>query len=188
MIPFTLRSLSFLIVARQEYLRDLLNFALTSYGAVDIREEDSGDAAIEYIDHTTPDVLITAVRVGRIDGIELTRFVRAREDDALSHMAVILFDHRPRMIDVENALDAGVDDFLRLPFSAEMLHRRLLRIVDARATEMALRANTDLALSSADDLALPTWLNGWPTPRDMAGEETDETPLLTPEEIRAILN
>ena len=103
MVPFTFRSLSFLIVARHEYLRDLLTFALSNFGAEDIHEEESGAAAWDYLEQYTPDVLITGLQVGQLDGIELARFVRAREQPDDARMAVVIYDQKPRLVDVEDA-------------------------------------------------------------------------------------
>ncbi len=189
MTPFTFQSLSFLIVARHEYLRDLLTYALSNFGAEDIHEEESGSGAIAYLERNMPDVLITGLQIGRINGSELVRYVRSQEEDERSRMAIIAYDQRPRMIDVEDALDAGVDDFLRLPFSPATLHRRLLRIVDSRVPEFDLLTGETQFVSTADDLSLPDWLNGWSKVTNEAVDEIhDETPLLSVEEIRAILD
>ena len=188
MVPFTFRSLSFLIVARHEYLRDLLTFALSNFGAEDIHEEESGAAARDYLEQNTPDVLVTGLQIGRVDGIELVRFVRARERPDDARMAIVVYDQRPRLVDVEDALDAGVDDFLRLPFSPATLHRRLNRIMDSRIPDFSLLEDETAVASTADDLSLPNWLNGWGSEPETANELHDDQPLLSPEEIRAILN
>ena len=85
-------------------------------------------------------------------------------------------------------LDAGVDDFLRLPFSPATLHRRLNRIMDSRIPDFSLLENETAVASTAEDLSLPNWLNDWGSGPETADVLQDDAPLLSPEEIRAILN
>ena len=75
------------------------------------------------------DALVVDVMLPAIDGLELTRRVRAAHSDA----PILLLTARDAPADIIKGLDAGADDYLTKPFSLNVLLARL-RAISRRAS------------------------------------------------------
>ena len=95
----------------------------------DIIEAHDGVEALELAPEVQPDLIITDVIMPRMDGINLTKALRSREDTRAIPVLMLTSLHEIKV--KLKALQAGADDFLSKPFiSIELLARvrSLLRI------------------------------------------------------------
>lgn len=99
-----------------------------------------GGVALDKIDETEPDILVTDRQLPGMSGIELCRRIRARTD--LADLPIIMTaansDHR----DLARALEIGADDFVHKPLNSVELvarARALLRRVRPAAIGQTLR-------------------------------------------------
>ena len=76
-------------------------------------------------------ILTRHVQRGPVDGIELTRRVRAEQ--ATRHVAVVVITTRIEAMYAAAAIDAGCDGFLLLPASPELVAYEVERGVAGRA-------------------------------------------------------
>lgn len=177
--PFNFRPVSFLVASRHEFTRELLHFALEAFQAEDILDAANGWEVLRMSAAFAPDVVLTEIDISPMGGAELTR--RLREDPArTSQPAVLAFAHRPLASDVLRAAEAGVDDILRLPFSARFLAQRIMGALVRRHPGMRPVGGVGRE-SPPPSYRSPEW------PAAANGAIIfHEEPILTPEEVRAL--
>ena len=85
----------------------------------EVIEAENGSKAILEIREQNPDLIILDLGLPDIDGVEVTRRVRA-----WSQVPIIILSVRSREVDKIEALNAGADDYLTKPFGVgELLAR-----------------------------------------------------------------
>ena len=89
-----------------------------------------GQEAIEMIYKRLPDIVITDMEMPRINGIELTEFIRANPDTSQKHIPVIMITSRSTTKHKIIAESKGVDVYLTKPYSEEELTNHVLGLVD----------------------------------------------------------
>lgn len=95
-----------------------------------------------------PRVVITDWMMPGLDGLELTRRIRAEEGSRYTY--IIMITSRERVEDVNQAMEAGVDDFLSKPFTPLELSARLrpaARLLNAQTREVVIFSMAKLAES-----------------------------------------
>jgi PAS domain S-box-containing protein len=97
-----------------------------------------GQDALEAVRRDPPDLLLSDVMMPRLDGFALLKTIRA--EDAIRHVPVILLSARAGEEARIEGLEAGADDYLVKPFSAnELLARVRSHIELARERQQATR-------------------------------------------------
>lgn len=134
--------------------RALLRVVLERAGYV-VRLVENGADALSEILRSPPDVALLDIGMPEIDGLEVTRRLRAEPTTAL--LPIILVTARGRLEDKVAGLDAGASDFVTKPFEpAELLAR--VRSNQRLATALTRLENTTdvlVALASAIDAKDP---------------------------------
>ena len=116
-----------------------------------VRRVESGQAVFDTLIESPPDLILLSSTLPDIDGYEVTRRIKSRDDVAF--IPIIVLTEGDRQDNVAAALNAGADEFLSKPLSnAELLVRvramlRLKRTTDALADlnatlEQKVRART----------------------------------------------
>jgi DNA-binding response OmpR family regulator len=95
-----------------------------------ILEASEGGAALELCRRRLPDLVIADVMMPGMDGLELTRRLKADRD--LEFVPVILLTSRSATEDAVNGLGEGADDYLRKPFESDELQARIDRLISSR--------------------------------------------------------
>lgn len=108
-----------LVVDDEPQILRVLKTTLSSQG-YGVRTAANGEDALLEMKSWAPDLLITDLRMPRMDGLELCR--RVRSDSQIP--IVVLSVKGEEMIKVE-ALDAGADDYITKPFSVNELLARV---------------------------------------------------------------
>jgi DNA-binding response OmpR family regulator len=103
-------------------IRALVAYRLSRAGYEVVGAAD-GDEAFALATERTPDLCVLDVMMPKLDGLEVTR--RLRASAATARMPVILLTARAQELDVERGFDAGADDYLRKPFSPDELGARV---------------------------------------------------------------
>jgi DNA-binding response OmpR family regulator len=107
----------------------LVVFRLERSGYTVLQARDGEEALALAAEHR-PDLAVLDVMMPKMDGIELTR--RLRAEPATSRMPIILLTARVQDADVQEGFDAGADDYLRKPFSPQELRARVQAILGRR--------------------------------------------------------
>ncbi len=113
-----------LIVEDSSHMQGILWTMLSDMGVGQIYMSSSGENAIEILKTKPIDVILTDYMMEGMDGIDLTRAVRASSDPITQALPVIMISAFSEMI--ESARDAGITEFLTKPTSAEKVRSRIL--------------------------------------------------------------
>lgn len=152
--------LRILIVDDEAPIRRFLRAALSAHHYL-IFEAATGQAAIDAVIATRPDLIILDLGLPDIDGIEVTR--RLRE---WTPVPIIVLSVREHETDKIAALDAGADDYLTKPFGVGELLARIRTAVRhaARPADEPVFVMGDLVVDLARRLV------------SVAGQEVQLTP------------
>ena len=119
---------------------------LRSGGFKDVRFTNSPFQALRSLEKRPAEILIADWNLPSMNGLELTRRVRASEPAAKHHTHIILLTGTEDTADLEEALAVGVDDFLSKEQIRSLLQNRILAAqkLSTRQNEL-LRDNAALA-------------------------------------------
>jgi len=108
-----------LVVDDEPQITRVLKTTLSSQG-YGVRTAADGEQALQEMKSWQPDLIITDLRMPRMDGLELCR--RVRTD---SRLPIIVLSVKGEEATKVEALDAGADDYITKPFSVNELMARV---------------------------------------------------------------
>ncbi|PSN16314.1 hybrid sensor histidine kinase/response regulator [filamentous cyanobacterium CCT1] len=117
---------------------------------------ESGQAALEVVGQTPPDVILLDVMMPGLDGYAVTQ--RIRDNPTLPYIPILLITAHDQSSLVQG-LDAGADDFIRKPVDVNELRARvrsllrLKRSIDAQSN--MIRQRDDFVARLTHDLRTP---------------------------------
>jgi len=82
---------------------------------------EDGETALQLLQSNTYDVMLTDIRMPKMDGIELTQTIRRREQRSGQHLTIIGLSAHALTSVMDEALAAGMDDFLAKPIEPEAI-------------------------------------------------------------------
>lgn len=88
---------------------------------------DSGAQALQALDKTAPDLVILDLTLPDMDGVELSRRIRAHTPS--SHVPILAVTGRTHQADMYEAFLAGVDDYIPKPFDPMELMFRVRSVL-----------------------------------------------------------
>jgi DNA-binding response OmpR family regulator len=113
-----------LVVDDEPIVLDVLGRYLERDG-FGVETASDGPAALDAIDRRRPDLVLLDLMLPGIDGIEVCRSVRSREDGT----AVIILTARGAETDRIAGLDLGADDYITKPFSPREVMARVRAVL-----------------------------------------------------------
>lgn len=108
-----------LVVDDEPQITRVLKTTLSAQGYA-IRTASDGLEAVNAMEEWAPNLLLTDLRMPKMDGVELTRHVRAK-----SAVPIIVLSVRGDEKSKVAALDAGADDYVTKPFGVNELLARI---------------------------------------------------------------
>lgn len=120
---------SILVVDDDAKIRAVLRRGL-SYEGYHVVEAASGEEGLAKAREHLPDLVVLDIMLPGIDGLEVTRRLRAAGDDS----AILLLTARDEVRDRVEGLETGADDYLVKPFSFEELLARVHALLRRRTT------------------------------------------------------
>src|SRR4029077_6624140 len=118
-----------LIVDDEPQIRRVMRTTLSSQGYA-IVEAKSGDEALEKLRSDHPGLILLDVNLPGISGLDVCREIRQSSD-----VPIIILTVRNTERDKVQALDAGADDYVVKPFSAQELLARIRAAIRRSAIE-----------------------------------------------------
>ncbi len=91
----------------------------------DVSVVASGHEALDVLRENPPDLLILDLMLPGVDGLELTRRIRAAEEPGGTHLPILMLTARDSVPDRVAGLEAGGDDYLVKPFDFDELVARV---------------------------------------------------------------
>ncbi len=134
------------------YLKDNLKFQYN------VLEAKNGKEAFEETIKEVPDIIISDVMMPYMDGLELCSLIK--KDKRTSHIPVVLLTAKASEGDEIEGLNVGADDYLRKPFSFEVLESRVRNILTQRKLlkdvfhKQVLVKPSDIEITSIDEKLL----------------------------------
>jgi DNA-binding response OmpR family regulator len=110
-----------LVVDDESDVRDLLRKFLTRRG-YEVRTAGDGEAAIEAIRETHPDIVLLDIRLPKLDGLSVLQRLRDESDN----VAVITMSGNADEDTARKSLELGAADFITKPFNLPYLETSLL--------------------------------------------------------------
>ncbi len=149
------------VVEDDAYLRRFLTVALRGRG-FEVVPFGDGATACDAIERGGIDLVVSDVQLPRLDGLGLTRRLRARFRKG--ELPIVLCSVLDEEEDVLRGLEAGADDYLVKPFRPSELLARVVRHLGGRRAG----ARAPVApLDEAAERALPQVIDGWTLVREL---------------------
>ena len=122
-----------LIVEDEPSIAAVVDLYLRRAGYQTLRAAD-GKAALEALDHASPDLVILDIMLHQVDGFAITRWIRDRGDTP-----IIIVSSRREESDRIAGLELGADDYVVKPFSPKELVARVRAVLRRTSTVEMLR-------------------------------------------------
>lgn len=108
--------------------RDLIEFLKDEFDDLyDISVAYNGVEAMELINHTTFDLVVTDLMMPEMDGIEFSR--RLKSDSSTVDIPLIMLTAKQDMGSIIEGLTLGADDYITKPFNNEILALKMKRLI-----------------------------------------------------------
>jgi DNA-binding response OmpR family regulator len=114
---------------------ELLEAYLSDCGC-EIRTAGDGEETLRHVAAWHPDLILLDIMMPRISGFEVCK--RLRADPATRDIGVLMITALDQPSDVERAVDAGTDDFLRKPINKNELLVRVRSVLRSRQYKQEL--------------------------------------------------
>ena len=116
-----------LVADDEEDIRALVAFRLDRAG-YDVITAADGEEALTLATTRLPDLIVLDMMMPKANGLEVTRSLRGL--DATKDIPVILLTARAQEADVASGFEAGVDDYVKKPFSPKELQLRVQALLE----------------------------------------------------------
>ena len=122
--------LKILLVDDNHYMRVLLAEILRAIGVKDIQEANDGAEGLQIMRDHSIDIVMTDLSMQPLDGIDFVRLLRNSPDSPNQMCPVIMITGHSTLARVNEARDAGVNEFLAKPLTARGVIERIHQIVE----------------------------------------------------------
>jgi len=119
-------NMDILVVNDASTMRRIVRGLLRELSLKNIREAENGCDALEELKRKKADLVISDWNMPQMTGIELLRAIRA--DGALKDVPVLMVTAEAKKENILEAVQAGVNNYIVKPFSAETLQEKLNKI------------------------------------------------------------
>lgn len=138
-----------LIAEDDQFMRHLMDELTRALGHETLVAPD-GEGALRLFESGAPDIILLDWEIPAPDGLEVCRRIRAHERGALVY--ILMVTARDATEHLDRVLDAGADDYVSKPISADGLRARLT-IAERWIAQNAARRQAEAALARAQWLA-----------------------------------
>lgn len=115
-----------LIVEDEESLLKLESILLTSRG-YDVKGVTDGQAALDAVANSKPDLVLLDIMLPVIDGFEVCR--RIKSSEATRHIPVIMLTAKKSREDMARGEEVGADWYITKPFKSAMVIETIQRFL-----------------------------------------------------------
>lgn len=119
-------NMDILVVDDASTMRRIVRGLLRELSLKNIREAENGSDALEELKRKKADLVISDWNMPQMTGIELLRAIRS--DGSLKDVPVLMVTAEAKKENILEAVQAGVNNYIVKPFSAETLQEKLNKI------------------------------------------------------------
>jgi signal transduction histidine kinase/HPt (histidine-containing phosphotransfer) domain-containing protein len=153
--PDFLKNINILLVEDNE-LNQLLAIKVFEKFDKTIDIADNGKIAIDKIEKNNYDIILMDIQMPEMDGIELTKYIRANFGSK-SKTPIIALTAHATLVEKKRCLDSGMNDYLSKPFDfTELLQKIHHNLMDTSSNTVTKTSKLDGPTQSLIDL---TYLN-----------------------------
>jgi DNA-binding response OmpR family regulator len=116
-----------LVVEDERDIAELIKHTIERSGDARVEVVASGEAAIRRVVEEPPDLMILDLNLPVLDGLEVCRIVRGRND--VPRLPIIMLTARTEEAEVIQGLDLGADDYITKPFSLREFAARVRAVL-----------------------------------------------------------
>ncbi|MGD9092306.1 MAG: response regulator transcription factor [Anaerolineales bacterium] len=127
-----------LVVEDEPSIAEIVSLYLKR-GGFQVQVVKDGEAALDAMKRQMPDLLVLDIMLPKMDGFEITRWVRDQSD-----IPIIMLTARREEVDRIAGLEMGADDYVVKPFSPQELVSRVRAVL--RRTQGGARDDTETPL------------------------------------------
>lgn len=124
-VDIDLSAVNMLIIDDSRYARSFIKSALFSFGVRNVIEAGDGASGVITLRDQKVDLVLVDHDMEPMDGVDFTRIVRGGDEVACVDIPIIMISGMAEMEKVIEARNAGVNEFLVKPVSADSLFRRV---------------------------------------------------------------
>jgi two-component system chemotaxis response regulator CheY len=122
--------LKILLVDDNHHMRVLIGEILRAIGVKGVFEATDGAEALSTMRQQPIDIVMTDLAMQPLDGIDFTRLLRKSPDSPNQLCPIIMITGHSTQKRVQEARDAGVNEFLAKPVTARGVIDRITRVVE----------------------------------------------------------
>ncbi|MBA2078755.1 MAG: DNA-binding response regulator [Rhodanobacter sp. 68-29] len=119
-----------LVVDNEAKMRRILELSLRNMGH-EVLQAGEGEEALRLLERESCDLVLTDLRMPRMDGIELLKALRARGDD----VPVIMLTAYGTIETAVSAMKLGAADYIIRPFEMETIELAVTRVLEMQAVQ-----------------------------------------------------
>ncbi|MFZ5670549.1 MAG: response regulator [Pseudomonadota bacterium] len=122
--------LKILLVDDNHHMRVLLAEILRAIGVRDVLEASDGAEALQVMRSHQVDIVMTDLAMQPVDGIDFVRLLRNSSDSPNKLCPVVMITGHSTTRRVNEARDAGVNEFLAKPVTARGVIERIVEVIE----------------------------------------------------------
>jgi CheY-like chemotaxis protein len=122
--------LKILVVDDNQHMRKLVVAILQAFGTTQIYEASNGVRALAVMRDENPDVVVLDWMMDEMNGIEFTKEVRTSSTSPNPYVPIIMLTGHTSADCVQQARDAGINEFLAKPVSVKAMLARLTAVIE----------------------------------------------------------
>lgn len=119
-----------LVVDDFSTMRRIVKNILKQIGYSDIEEAEDGNCALARLRQGGFGLVVSDWNMPNMTGLDLLKAIRA--DNALSNMPVLMVTAEAKKENVLDAIQAGVNNYVVKPFTADVLKEKIEKIFDTK--------------------------------------------------------
>src|SRR5690348_5779042 len=127
-MAYKFKEITVLIVDSQPAIVEMISDVLKMFGVRRIITSIDGKSGLKTFEKRIPDILIVDWDLASIDGLMFTKAVR--DSKANPYVPIIFMTAFSSEKRVRAARDSGITEFLRKPFTADSLYKRIEAIIE----------------------------------------------------------
>jgi two-component system, chemotaxis family, chemotaxis protein CheY len=125
------KSLKFLIVDEFSTMRQIIRNLLKESGFDNVDEAEDGIIALNKLQNTPFDFVISDIHMPNMNGFELLKAIRGA--DALKHLPVLMVTAAALKDDIVHAAQSGASGYIVKPFTKVTLEEKVIKIMGKMA-------------------------------------------------------
>jgi CheY-like chemotaxis protein len=119
-----------LVVEDNQHMARLVRTLMVSIGLRNVEITKDGTEALESMQNSHFDLMITDLAMRPIDGLEMTKMIRTSADSPNPTIPIIMMTGHSERHLVEEARDVGTNEFLCKPLTAQNLYSRIVAVIE----------------------------------------------------------